>query len=180
MKQRSGTGRPGLHDGFTVMEVMVVSALMSLLALFISGAWTGFGRTSADVIARCRVAQEANLAAETLARDFAGCLPGQTAGPVDLGRLVGRSIHTGPSLWLCYDGEPANGMADWAGPDVVIVYDLQSNKLRRTNQQTGASRVVADNVHEIQLTELAGGLKIDLTFTYRDVTRTYTTVAKDP
>ena len=63
---------------------------------------------------------------------------------------------------------------------MVIVYDLQSNKLTRTNQQTGTSRVVADNVQEMQLTEVADGLKIDLTFAYRDVTRTYTTVAKDP
>ncbi len=171
--------------GFTVIEVMLVSGLMGFLALLISGAWAGLGRTSADVIVRCRVAQEANLAVASLMRDLGGNLPGQTAGQRQLGRIVGRLVVDNSQLWLCFDGEPLNGeppngSAEWAAPDTVIVYDVQANQLIRSDQQAGTTFAVAANVDQMQLTEQADGVTIDLTFQYRDITRTYTIVAKDP
>ena len=48
--------------GFTLLETMLVSGLMVFLVLLASQAWSGFGRTTADAAARCRVAQEARLA----------------------------------------------------------------------------------------------------------------------
>ncbi len=170
----------GGRGGFTIIEVMLTSALMSLLVVLMSDTWSGLGRSSVDAIARCRVTQEANLAVECLTRDLGGSLAEETAGEKDRGRLVGRLIVGGSALWLCYDGVPLNGTADWAAPDTVIVYDVQANQLVRSNQQTSTAFVVADHVDEMELTAQADGVAIDLEFQYRDISRTYSVVAKDP
>jgi type II secretory pathway pseudopilin PulG len=175
-----GLRRRGCHGGFTLTEIMLVGGLMSLLALLISGAWRGFGRSSADAVVRCRVAQEANLALECLARDFGGSLAGQPAGDKRLGQVVGRLVVSGSQLWLCFDGQPVDGVADWGPPDTVITYEVQGNQLIRSNQQTAVALAVADKVDQMQLTEQIDGVRIDLTLKYRDLTRTYTIVAKDP
>ena len=166
--------------GFSVIEITVVSALMSFLVLLISGAWRGMGRPSANAIVRCRVVQEANLAVDSLARDLGGSLPGQTTGKRKLGRMVGRMVVDGSQLRLCFDGEPVNTVPEWGAPDTVITYDVQANRLVRSNQQTGTAFTVAANVNQMQLTELADGVRIDLVFTYRDITRTYSIITKDP
>lgn len=166
---------------------MLVSGLMSLLVLLISGAWAGLGKTAADVSARCRVAQEANLAAATLARDLGGSLPEKTTGQRESGRLVGRLVVDGPELWLCFDGD-ADGQADWGAPDTVVTYQLDTEmtygtawkRLVRQNLETGSEFTAAANVEQMQLTEQIDAVKIDLTVQYRDVSRTYTIVAKDP
>ena len=168
--------RPG---GFTLTEVAVVGVLMGLLVLMISGAWAGPGRSSADAIVRCRVTQEANLAIESLTRDFGGCLVGQPQGEKQSGRFVGRLVVDDSQLWLCFDGPPLDAAADWGAPDTVIVYQVQQGRLVRSNQQTATAFVVADNVERMQLTEQTDGITVELTFTYRDLTRTYTIVAKD-
>lgn len=165
--------------GFTVLEVVIVSALMSLLVVLISGAWSGLGRTAADAAVRCRITQEANLAVESLARDLGGSLPDQGTGSKAHGRLVGRLVAGGPQLRLCFDGDD-DGQADWAAPDTVILYEIQSNRLVRQNLQTASQYVVAGNLQQMQLTDQGDGIRIDLTFTYRDITRTYTLMAKDP
>ncbi|MHC4179931.1 MAG: hypothetical protein ACYSWU_20685 [Planctomycetota bacterium] len=148
--------------------------------LLISGAWRGLGRSSVDAFVRCRVAQEANLAVESLVRDLGGSLAGQTTGEKQIGRAVGRSVVDNSALWLCFDGEPADGAADWGPPDTVIVYEVQGGQLIRSNQQTGVALPVADKVSQMQLTEQIGGVRIDLTLQYRDLTRTYTIEARDP
>lgn len=170
----------GGRGGFTIIEVMLTSALMSLLVILMSDTWSGLGRSSVVAIARCRVTQEANLAVESFTRDLGGSLAEETAGEKERGRLVGRLIVGGSALWLCYDGAPLDGMADWAAPDTVIVYDVQANQLVRSNQQASTAFVVADHVDQMQLTAQADGVAIDLTFQYRDITRTYSVVAKDP
>jgi hypothetical protein len=159
---------------------MLVSGLMSLLVLLLSGAWSGFGRPSADAIARCRVAQEANLAADALARDLGGSLADQSTGTRESGRLVGRLAVDGCELWLCFDGEPVDGQPDWATPDTVIVYHVQEESLVRCDQHAVTSHVVADHVSQMQVSEQVDGVHVELTFTCRDVTRTYSMIAKDP
>jgi prepilin-type N-terminal cleavage/methylation domain-containing protein len=171
---------PRRCKGFTLIEVMLVSGLMSLLVLLLSGAWSGFGRPSADAIARCRVVQEANLAAEALARDLGGSLADQSTGTKEAGRLVGRLAVDGSELWLCFDGEPVDGLPDWAAPDTVIVYDVQADQLVRSDQQAATSYVVAGHVDQMQVTEQVDGVHVELTLTCRDVTKTYTITAKDP
>lgn len=184
MLQQSLTRRPSPlaphPSGFTLTEIMLVGGLMSLLVLLISGAWTGFGRSSTDAVVRCRVAQEANLAVESLARDLGGSLAGEVAGKKQLSQIVGRLVVDGSALWLCFDGQPADGVANWGPPDTVIVYEVQGSQLIRSNQQTGVALAVADKVSQIQLTEQVDGVRINLTLQYRDLTRTYTIIAKDP
>ena len=167
-------------SGFTLIEVMFVSGIMSLLVLLLSAAWSGLGRPSADAIARCRIAQETNLAAQSLARDSSGCLAEETTGGKQLGRIVGRMAVGGSQLRLCFDGGSANGTADWADPDTVIVYEVLDHQLVRTNLKTGTAFTVAANVDQMQLTAQADGVRVDLTFSYRGVTRTYTMIAQDP
>lgn len=180
MRSLKGTARGRRFSGFTLTEVMLVGGMMSFLALLISGAWRGLGRSSVDAVVRCRVAQEANLAVESLTRDLGGNLADQVAGEKPTGREVGRLVVDGSALWLCFDGGPADGLADWGLPDTVITYEVQSNRLIRANQQTGVAVVVADKVSQMQLIEQIDELRIDLTLEYRDLTRTYTMIAKDP
>ena len=184
MLQQSLTPRPSPlaphPSGFTLTEVMLVGGLMSLLVLLISGAWRGLGRSSVDAFVRCRVTQEANLAVESLTRDLGGSLASQITGERQLGRVVGRLAVDGSALWLCFDGQPADGVADWGPPDTVITYEVQGSQLIRCDQQTGVALAVADKVSQMQLTEQVDGVRIDLTLQYRDLTRTYTIIAKDP
>ena len=169
-----------MAPGFTLTEVMIVSVLMSFLVVLLSSAWAGFGRPTAEVVARCRLAQEANLAAESLLTDLAGNLADQPAGTRRAGREVGRMVVAGSELRLCFDGQPTDGTADWAAPDTVVVYDVQSGNLVRANQLTGTVIVVAGNVDQMLLTQEADGLHVQLTFVYRGMSRTFTMVAKEP
>jgi len=166
--------------GFTLVEVLLASGIMSLLVLLLSAAWSGLGRPSADAIARARITQEASLAAQSLARDFSGTLAEEAAGGKQLGRIVGRMAIEGSQLRLCFDGDSANGTAEWAAPDTVIVYEVVEHHLVRTNLKTGTAFTVAANVKRMQLAAQADGVRVDLTFSCRDLTRTYTMIAKDP
>ena len=97
------------------------------------------------------------------------------AGKTSLAEAI---LHkTGTSNRL---GSVDDGVADWGLPDTVIVYEVQGSQLIRSNQQTGVALTVADKVSQMQLTEQIDGVRIDLTLQYRDLTRTYTIVAKDP
>ena len=180
MRSLKGTARGRRFSGFTLTEVMLVGGMMSFLALLISGAWRGLGRSSVDTVVRCRVAQEANLAVDSLARDLGGSLADQISGEKQIGRAVGRLVVDGSALWLCFDGDPADGLAGWGPPDTVITYEVQGSQLIRSNQQTGIALPVADKVGQMQLTEQIDELRIDLTLQYRDLTRTYTIITKAP
>jgi hypothetical protein len=131
-------------------------------------------------VTRARLAQEANLALESLNRDLSGYLPGAGTGDKPRGRLVGRLAVGGTQLLLCFDGEPINDTADWAAPDAVISYQLQGDQLVRHNQQDGTNFTVAENVDDLQFTERIDGLDIQLTFRHRDVTKSFTIISQDP
>jgi len=168
------------RGGFTLMEMTLVGGLMSLLVVLIAASWTALGRPSYDAAIRGRMTLEANLAAESLVRDLGGGLVGDASGKLPEGRLVGRTIVLGTQLLLCYDGSPANGLADWVAPDKVIAYDLQSGQLIRTDQTASTQFAVAELVSNLTFTDLGGALQVDITFDYRDLTRVYTFEAKDP
>jgi hypothetical protein len=161
-----------------MLEVTLVAALMSFLVILISGIWTGMGRAIADVAADARITQEARLALESFSRDLAGSLPGQTTGTKGQSRMVGRSIAGTSQLSLCFDGD-ADGVADWSAPDVVVSYQVEAGRLVRRIQQPLSEFAVADCVDAMEISDLGDGVQVDLTFRYRDVTETYTIVAKD-
>lgn len=175
--------------GFTLLEVMVVSGLMSLLALLISAAWAGVGRPAADAIIRGQLVQEIDMALASLARDLGGALanPEARLGGKKQGQWIGwkqlaESEAPEPQLWLCYDGgvDP-NGQPDWATPDTIIIYKLQNNALIRWDLSAGKTFTVARHVQGFDVTPVGSdGLQIVLTFTYRNLTRTCTLTARLP
>jgi type II secretory pathway component PulJ len=167
--------------GFTLVEATVTSGLMAILAVLLSSLWAGCGRPATDVIARCRVAQEMNLAVGALARDLGGSLAG---GAGRLGRqsdaqFVGWMLPGDMQLWLCFDGGmPPNGLPDWAPPDTVIAYLVEGDALVRWDQTANTSFTVARHIDNMQLVVEGDQLEIQLTFSYRKITRTCTLLAR--
>ncbi len=170
----------GRRAAFTLVEVLMVMALLSLLSVLIAAAWSAFVRPAASVIARSRIAQEARLAQVALAQDLEGSLPASTGSRSNY-RFVGRTQPGGNQLWLCFDGGTSpNGVADWAAPDIVIVYQLQGDRLVRWDQSAGTTYTVAQKLSGFQVTDLGGGrVQIQLSFSYRGVSKTYTLIARD-
>lgn len=166
--------------GFTVVEMTFVAGLMSLLLLVISTAWSAMGKPSVDAIRQCHVAQEANIALQSLSRDFGGSIAEHSIGKLELGSYVGSAIVDGSELQLCFDGAPVNGTADWAAPDTVIVYEVQDNQLIRSNSSRGTTITIADDIQEMNLSKQGDQLTIELTFSFRDVRRTYTLIGTNP
>ena len=173
---------PPRRSGFTLLEATIVSALMAFLALFASVAWSGFGRPAADIAEHCRVAQEANLAVASLTRDLCGSLAEDRTGNKKKFKFVGRMQPANAQLRLCFDDGPSpNGLADWGSPDIIITYEVQSNKLIRWNETSGTTFTVARDVDTFEATDQGGGkVELKLTFKYRKITQTYTLTARDP
>jgi type II secretory pathway component PulJ len=159
---------------------MITSLLMSVLALFVASAWRGLGRPTFAAVTRARIAQEANLALESLNRDLSGYLPGEGTGEKPRGKLMGRLTVGGTQLLLCFDGEPINGTADWSAPDTVISYQLQGDQLVRHNQRDGTNFTVAGNLDDLQVAQRIDGVDVELTFRHRDLTKTFTIISQDP
>ena len=173
--------KPRHRGGFTLVELAVTSVLMALLVSMLSGAWFAFGQPAIDLIKRSNVSHEANLAAASIARDFAGYLPESVAGDKKEGKYVGRLLVGTSELRLCFDGGSLpNGVADWASPDTVIVYEVDDDNLIRTNLQTDTVFTVAQFVTEMELTEQGTGVKIEITVEYDDEERSYTIITTDP
>ena len=170
------------RSGFTLLEATIVSALMAFLAVLVSAAWSGFGRPAADIAEHCHVAQEANLAVASLTSDFAGSLSEDRTGSKTKFKVVGRMQPANSQVRLCFDGGSSpNGLADWGSPDIIITYEVQSNKLIRWNETSGATFTVARDVDQLEATDLGGGkVEIKLTFKYRKITQMYTLIARDP
>jgi type II secretory pathway pseudopilin PulG len=174
----------GKRRGFTLLETLLVAGLMSLLVLLISAGWAAFGGPTVDALARCKVAQEARLAVAALSADLGGypvTSPGRL-GTLAQGAFVGRQQPGGSQLWLCFDGGASpNGLADWGPPDTVVVYQVQDGCLVRQDQTAGTSFTVARYVTGFTVQDLgAGCVQLQLTFSYRGLTRTYTWIARDP
>jgi hypothetical protein len=168
-----------LHGGFTVLEVTLVAALMSFLVILMSATWSGLGRATADVAAFSRIDQEATLALESLRRDFSGNLPELPAGSKYQGQLIGQRAVTASQLELCFDGD-ADRVADWSSPDVVVTYRVQSGRLLRETTQPWSQITVACYADAMTLTDQGDSIRVDVTFRYRNVAKTYTTITQDP
>lgn len=173
------SGSTTRRHGFTLVEVLFATALTGMLAVMISGAWSGIGRPLVDLIERSRVMNEVRLAAASLAADCGGHLPG-TTGSKSAGRFVGWMTVDDSELRLCFDGEVANGIADWAAPDSVIIYQVEDGRLIRTQQLTDSTVTIAHHVDKMQLSQEAGEMEIQLQFTYRNYTCTHTLIARIP
>ncbi len=187
----------GRRRGFTLVEMTVTIFLMALVGTLLGNAWLAFGRPAIAVVARCRVAQEANLAAEALAYDV-GLLARPATSEPDTryqGAQAGSTV-----LYLAIDDGTGTTRTISYGPD-----PSDSTKLVRTDLSapSGTSRVVAgllagfDAVHDVLPAGTGGadvpGVRVDLTFAHRtmdrdpvtglfrgDYTRRYTLFIPDP
>jgi type II secretory pathway component PulJ len=171
------------RSAFTLVEAAIVSALMAFLAMLISTCWSGLVRPSADLAAQCKLVHEANQAMMALSRDLGGSLsnPEGRLGTKTAYKVVGRMQPTSSQLWLCFDGGAVpNGIADWGSPDTIIVYEINAGNLIRWDQTSNVTITVAKHVSSLSLQELGDRVQITLTFSYRNITRTYTIVARDP
>lgn len=178
MKQRS----PHVHRfAFTLVEVMVATAMTAFLFIMMSGMWRGLAGSINDSLVDARIAQEAHFVLEVLRRDLGGFLPGKETERDDENKLVGRLATASKQLMLCFDGGRVDGEPDWGKPDTVIVYERHNDQLLRIDQtDKGEYIVAASHITDFTPTQLAQGIRVDFTITYKDVSKTYTLIAQDP
>ena len=142
----SRKGRGEKRRAFTLVEVMVASALTLVLALILSACWVSLGRPLAGMIGRGRLVEEIDLANTSLARDLGGYLANDAGrlGDKTQGPLIGWMQPLPNQLWLCFDGGPQpNGVAHWGPPDTVIIYRLDGDQLVRYDQTANTTFTVA-------------------------------------
>lgn len=179
---------PQQHDrrrrGFTMLEITAASIVMTMLVLLLGVVWSGMIRPTADIVVCSRLDQEAGLAEAALAADLGGSLsnPEGRIGTQPQYKFVGRLEPGNDQLWLCFDGgSPPNGVADWGPPDTVIIYQAQGNQLVRIDQTAGTSVPVSSDVVSFQAQDLGNGsVQLQLVLSYRNTTRSYTWIARDP
>jgi hypothetical protein len=116
-----------------------------------------------------------------LASDLGGCLPEGSTGVKQASQFVGWSAPTESAFWLCFDSATTpNGLADWAAPDQVVVYQVSNGALLRWNQMTGDEIVVAQNVASLDVQGAGTTLELTLSLAHQGVTQTYTLIAEQP
>lgn len=149
---------PRRRPGFTILEMAIASVLMVVVATLLAQAWSVFGRTALAARARARIAQEASLAIEAIARDV-----GRFARPAD------ATEGTALTLWV----------DDGAGVRPIVYAADDSGHLIRTDG--GLQEVVAALVADFQCRAAtmpsesgdreASGVEVRLTFDHRSLDR---------
>lgn len=167
--------------GFTLVEVMVATAMTAFLFLMMSGMWVTLAGSMNDSLIDAKISQEAHFVLEIMRRDLGGFLPGKEKEEKDENKLVGRLATSAGQLMLCFDGSDADGVPEWGKPDTVIAYEVQNEQLRRIEETNhGESFVVATNITAFTPTQLANGVRVDFTITYEGISKSYTLIAQDP
>ncbi len=132
-------GRPARgRGGFSIVEVVVVSLMMTLLSSILYTVWTGFCRPARDAATRCRLATEANLAVFALSQDLSGNLLGvQIAPDTASGAQAGQ---------VCLQLLSENADRSTS----TLTYRLSGNRLVRddsTTEITVAGELVAETIN---------------------------------
>ena len=129
--------------GFTIMELVVATFLTALLAVLLAAAAATFARPAVEVDGRTRLALEASMAAEALARDLGGYLADDAGVPGTLTQYqFSNWIPANGSLVLNYQGTPP------APVSVSVTYQQQNYQLVRilgNSVQTVAVHVTSFN-----------------------------------
>ena len=177
MTATTRTRSPLHRGGFTLLELLVVNGLMVLLAVILATVWAGLGRPVADIANRSYLLQEMALASASLARDLGGSLAGPEGrlGTKEQGKFHDWTRPTESQLWLTFDGQPAPH--DQLN---TVEYYVEGGNLVRRDQNANTAFVVAHHVTDLVVTGDALACQIQLTFSYRDITRTCTWIARIP
>ena len=192
---------PNRRKGFTLVELMVVSVLMAVLAVLLSSAWVGVGRTAAGLIGRSQLVQERDLAVVALSRDLGGCSaePNARIGEKMDGRWLrwefpdNDVLSSNQDLTLYYDGG-TNGTTGDTLANTVVHYRVAPDPnpeistlilVRRitVNGGTPTDFTVARNVYSMTVMPdgtPANAVEIELCFKYRKLTLTCSLTAKEP
>jgi prepilin-type N-terminal cleavage/methylation domain-containing protein len=166
---------------FTLVEVMVATAITAMLFIMMSGMWRGLARSMNHSLVDARISQEAHFILEVMRRDLGGFLPGKETEQEDENKLVGRLATAAKQLMLCFDDDHADGEPDWGKPDTVIVYEVRDGQLLRIEQtDKGKFIVVASHLTDFTPTQLAKGVRVDFTITYEGFSKTYSLISQDP
>jgi type II secretory pathway pseudopilin PulG len=145
---KSLTPRCKTAKAFTLLELLVVSILMTIVFMIIAQFWKWFSPSLNDMIGRWHLLRESKLATQILAQDF-----GSTVGAM----IVGEN-----ELALCKDtGNPPNGVADWS-TDTRVDYYLSGDKLMRSELDAGANFAIADGVSGFTVESVPPVIRITL------------------
>lgn len=131
MKARARQGR----RGFTVLELMIAGGLTAMLGILLLTACAAYGRAAAEVIARCRIAEEADLAIHALSADLGANLPSSVAGAKDRGLPTAISVASdGSRLAITFEDAvaPENSR--------VVVYEIRQDQTELAQLQAQVQR----------------------------------------
>jgi hypothetical protein len=187
--------------GFSIVEVTVVSLLAVVLAVLLSAAWFGMGRTAADLIGRSQLVQERDVAVAALSRDLGGCLfePAARTGEKTRGRWLSwacsnnaeQALAANQDLLLTFNTgtNPAGNVLANTTIRYLVVEDPTPNAstlllVRRKTDENAAVTdfTVARNVHSMNVTiaPADNSVRIVLCFEYRKRTLTCDLTARQP
>lgn len=166
-----------------MIEVVVSTAMGTLLLVLLATTWITFGRPAVEIEARARIEQEGILAVQSLACDFAGFLadaPGRTGAIADVGenpyQFTGWGLSTPGVLELNFSGADGSGV-------IAVSYQLEGTQLSRTNHSSGSTVTVAQYVQAFTAVpnpENANQVVIQLTIAFRNFTSTFTMIGVAP
>jgi hypothetical protein len=156
-------GRPG---GYTLVELMVVNVLMGLLMLLLAGAWRACGPLCVEVIARSRIAGEANVAAAALYADT------HTSSRTLVSN--GITVLGSNSIQIGY-GTSSSGPVTWTVTYTFIQGtdpSQQDGRLVRTDPN--GTFTIARHVEAMTATAQGSGAELAFSFYYRSSRSQYT------
>src|SRR5271157_6832 len=121
-------GHTRTRRGFTITEMVIATFLTAFLAVLLAAAVATFARPAAEVDCRTRLALEASLAAEALARDLGGFSADNSGNPGTLTQYQFSNwipSSDGTTLVLNYQGTPP------APVSLSVTYQQQNYQLVR-------------------------------------------------
>jgi hypothetical protein len=161
--------------GFTVLEMMLAGFLMALMGILLGNAWAAFGRPAISSVARSRVAQEANLAAEALAHDLGMLAQDVVGSPSDSKYLNASPMPDSSTLtFFIDDGTLFHTDGTHRTRQIIYSFDPATTHLIRTDATSPDStpRVIATLVSDFHTRygTLSGGgalgVFVDMTFSH--------------
>jgi prepilin-type N-terminal cleavage/methylation domain-containing protein len=140
--------------GFTLLELLVVGMIGSIVLIGIANTWRWYSRSMYGAQRSTQLTRELKLSADAMAHDF---------GPA----IAVRALDSATVQFNIDAGTP-DGVAQWADPDTVIEYALQSQKLIRRDLSTNAEVPLAAHIKTIETETVGGKLQVHLTAEFRD------------